>query len=82
MGVTISLAPDAFRPVCSEVLSPHGVRRERVEILAMLSQRAEAAALLEDRMYLMLVNWFADWRLLGKRLRGEPAFEAFVRTRG
>ncbi len=54
----------------------------RAEILATLGQRAEAAALLEDRMYRMLVNWFADWGLLGERLRGEPSFEAFVRTRG
>ena len=51
-------------------------------ILAMLGQRAEAAALLEDRMYRIFVNWFADWGLLGERLRGEPAFEAYVRWRG
>jgi hypothetical protein len=54
----------------------------RAEILATLGQRAEAAALLEDRMYRMLVGSFAEWGLLGERLRGEPAFEAFVRTRG
>ena len=54
----------------------------RAEILATLGQRAEAAALLEDRMYRMLVNWFAEWGLLGERLRGEPAFEAYVKPRG
>jgi hypothetical protein len=54
----------------------------RAEILAMLGQRAEAAALLEDRMYRIFLNWFADWGLLGERLRGERSFEAFVRTRG
>jgi hypothetical protein len=50
--------------------------------MATLGQRAEAAALLEDRMYRILVSSVADWGLLGERLRGEPAFEAFVRTRG
>jgi hypothetical protein len=30
----------------------------------------------------MFVNRFADWRLLGERLRGEAAFEAFTRTTG
>jgi hypothetical protein len=54
----------------------------RVMILAMLGQRAEAAALLEDRMYRIFVNSFADWDLLGEQLRGEPAFEAYVRGRG
>jgi len=54
----------------------------RVEILATLGQRAEAAALLDDRMYRMLINWFNDWGLLGERLRGEPSFDAFTRTRG
>jgi serine/threonine protein kinase len=54
----------------------------RVMILAILGQRAEAAALLEDRMYRIFLNWFADWDLLGERLRGEPAFEAYVRQRG
>ena len=48
----------------------------------MLGQRAEAAALLEDRMYQIFLDWFADWGLLGERLRGEPAFEAYVKPRG
>jgi hypothetical protein len=47
-----------------------------------LGQRAETVALLEARMYRTLVDWFADWRLLGERLRGEAAFEAFTRTTG
>jgi hypothetical protein len=54
----------------------------RVEILATLGQRAEAASLFEDRMYRMLFNWCADLGLLGERLRGEPAFEAYVKPRG
>jgi hypothetical protein len=54
----------------------------RAKILAMLGQRAEATALLEDRMYRIFVNWFADWDILGEQLRGDPAFEEFVRLRG
>lgn len=54
----------------------------RAEILAVLGQRAEAAGLLEDRMYRIFVNSFADWGLLGEWLRGEPTFEEYVRRRG
>ena len=54
----------------------------RATILAMLGQRAESASLLEDRMYRIYLNWFADWGLLGELLRGEPAFDAYVRGRG
>jgi len=54
----------------------------RAEILSALGQRAEAAALLEDRMYRIFLNWFAEWGILGERLSGEPTFEAYVRRRG
>ena len=54
----------------------------RAVILAVLGQRAEAAALLEDRMYRVFINTFAEWGVLGEWLRGEPTFEAFARVRG
>jgi hypothetical protein len=53
----------------------------RATILAMLGQRAGATALLEDRMYAGFVGWYADWGLLGESLRGEPAFEEYIRPR-
>jgi hypothetical protein len=53
----------------------------RATILAMLGRRAEAMAILNDRMYRIFVNWYADFGLLGELLRGEPAFEEYIRPR-
>jgi len=88
--MTTTLAPElsaalADRYVLERELGGGGMSRvflARAEILAVLGQRAEAGGLLEPRMYRIFVNSFADWGLVGERLRGEPTFEEYVRRRG
>ena len=68
-----ALAVQAFTP---------GIRSSPPQPDTVPCQRAEAASLLDDRMYRIFINTFAEWGVLGEWLRGEPTFEDFARIRG